>query len=49
VQAAGGIISALGAYLFIYNLWRTLDGPRVLQRAQQAQRRPGALPTVQPD
>ena len=26
VQAAGGIISALGAYLFIYNLWRTIDG-----------------------
>ena len=49
VQAAGGIISALGAYLFIYNLWRTLDGPKVLQRVQQAQRRPGALPTVQPD
>ena len=26
--AAGGVISAVGAYLFIYNLWRTVDGTR---------------------
>ena len=26
--AAGGIVSAVGAYLFIYNLWRTIDGNR---------------------
>lgn len=25
--AAGGLASAAGAYLFIYNLWRTIDGP----------------------
>lgn len=37
VQGVGGAISAVGAYLFIYNMWRTLDGPRVLQRARQAQ------------
>jgi cbb3-type cytochrome oxidase subunit 1 len=24
---AGGILAALGAYIFIYNLWRTIDGP----------------------
>ena len=24
--AAGGVLSALGAYLFVYNMWRTLDG-----------------------
>ena len=23
---AGGVLSALGAYLFIYNIWRTIDG-----------------------
>jgi cbb3-type cytochrome oxidase subunit 1 len=26
VLAAGGILAAIGAYLFIYNLWRTIDG-----------------------
>ncbi len=26
--ASGGVISALGAYLFIYNLWRTVDGSK---------------------
>ncbi len=34
--AAGGSLSALGAYLFIYNLWRTIDGrplPRAVPRA----------------
>ena len=46
VQGAGGIFSAIGAYLFIYNLWRTIDGPRVLQRVQ---RRPSGLPLIQPD
>jgi cbb3-type cytochrome oxidase subunit 1 len=24
--AAGGVLSAFGAYCFVYNLWRTLDG-----------------------
>ncbi len=46
VQGAGGAISALGAYLFIYNMWRTLDGPKVLQRVRQA---PGPLPVVDKD
>jgi cbb3-type cytochrome oxidase subunit 1 len=27
VLAVGGVLSALGAYLFVYVLWRTLDGP----------------------
>ncbi len=46
VQGAGGAISALGAYLFIYNMWRTLDGSKVLQRVRQA---PGPLPVVDKD
>jgi cbb3-type cytochrome oxidase subunit 1 len=25
--ALGGILSATGAYAFIYNIWRTIDGP----------------------
>ncbi len=46
VQGAGGMLSAVGAYLFIYNIWRTLDGPAVLRRVHQA---PSPLPVVQPD
>ena len=33
---AGGVLAATGAFLFIYNIWRTLEPPRA---------RPGALPT----
>ena len=25
--ATGGTLSAIGAYLFIFNMWRTIDGP----------------------
>ena len=28
VVAAGGILSAGASYAFVYNLWRTIDGPR---------------------
>ena len=38
ILRAGAALSAAGAFLFIYNLWRTLDEPV---------RRPGALPTRQ--
>lgn len=31
--AAGGLASALGAYAFAYNLWRTIDGPARLREA----------------
>jgi cbb3-type cytochrome oxidase subunit 1 len=34
--AAGGVLAAAGAFLFIHNIWRTLEPPRA---------RPGALPT----
>lgn len=30
--AGGGGLAALGAYCFIYNLWRTIDGPAGLRR-----------------
>ncbi len=46
VQGAGGILSAIGAYLFIYNMWRTLDGPKILTRVH---RMPSTLPVIHPD
>jgi cbb3-type cytochrome oxidase subunit 1 len=36
VLAGGGTLSALGAFAFIFNLWRTIDGPAALRRAEQA-------------
>jgi cbb3-type cytochrome oxidase subunit 1 len=37
--AAGGLLSAAGAYTFAYVVWRTIDGPR---RAPAAAKTPGA-------
>lgn len=37
ILAAGGTLSALGAYLFILNIWRTINGPAP---------RPNPLPVV---
>ncbi|MBW8769379.1 MAG: hypothetical protein JF589_06480 [Gemmatimonadetes bacterium] len=48
--AAGGSLSAAGAYLFVYLIWRTIDGPAHLRagahRARTAMdnRRPGRQP-----
>jgi len=48
--SAGGTLSAAGAYLFVYLIWRTIDGPTHLragaQRARTAMdnRRPGRQP-----
>lgn len=36
VLASGGVLSALGAFAFIYNVWRTIDGPAALQRIEQS-------------
>ena len=53
--AAGGVLSALGAYCFIYNLWRTIDGRQARRRGgapvapeppAQPPRRPGTLPVL---
>jgi cbb3-type cytochrome oxidase subunit 1 len=45
VLAAGGALSASGAYTFVYVLWRTIDGPVALRagmrRAQQAAQQSG--------
>jgi cbb3-type cytochrome oxidase subunit 1 len=32
---AGGTLSALGAYLFVYVIWRTIDGPSRLHAASE--------------
>jgi cbb3-type cytochrome oxidase subunit 1 len=32
---AGGILSALGAYTFVYLIWRTLDGPAAMRAAAE--------------
>ena len=32
---AGGILSALGAYTFVYVIWRTLDGPASMRAAAE--------------
>src|SRR5215208_2042311 len=34
VLATGGTLAASGAYAFVYNLWRTIDGPAELRRAR---------------
>jgi cbb3-type cytochrome oxidase subunit 1 len=49
--AAGGVLSALGAYAFAYGMWRTVDGPAALRRAAaRAQASPGRpLPVARPD
>ena len=42
---SGGSLAALGAYTFVYVIWRTLNGPAALQepakRASAAYRKPG--------
>ena len=37
-RAVGGTLSAAGAYLFIYNIWRTLDLGRALLTKLEAER-----------
>jgi len=47
VLATGGTLSAFGAFAFIFNVWRTIDGPAALQRIAQApaSRKPPLAPT----
>ena len=35
VLAIGGLLSALGAYVFVYVVWRTIDGPTRLRAASE--------------
>ena len=38
VLASGGTLSALGAYTFVYVIWRTIDGPNALRKANRRAR-----------
>ena len=35
VLVAGGVLSALSAYVFVYNIWRTLEGRAPLRRIHE--------------
>lgn len=47
VLSTGGVLSALGAFAFIFNIWRTIDGPAALRRIAKtrASRRPPLVAT----
>jgi len=36
ILGVGGVLSASAAYAFVYNLWRTIDGPARVRRADAA-------------
>jgi cbb3-type cytochrome oxidase subunit 1 len=38
ILAVGGCLSACAAYAFVYNVWRTIDGPRKVRRSGLALR-----------
>lgn len=44
ILALGGGLSALGAYVFVYLIWRTVDGPLVRRAANNHGRPAIALP-----
>jgi cbb3-type cytochrome oxidase subunit 1 len=39
VLASGGTLSTLSAYLFVYVIWRTVDGPAGLRKAAERARK----------
>lgn len=41
---AGGTLSALGAYAFAYNMWRTIDGPAVRRAVTSSSTARATLP-----
>jgi len=47
VLATGGVLNALGAFAFIFNIWRTIDGPASLRRIAETPptRRPPLVPS----
>ena len=44
VVAAGGLISAAAAYIFVYNIWRTIDGPAPAGATARAGATPASVP-----
>ncbi len=47
ILATGGLITAAGAYTFVYVIWRTLDGAAVTRRATEAKARRSTLTVSQ--
>ena len=45
VLSVGGTLSALGAYTFVYVIWRTVDGPAAMRKAE-ARARYAAVKTL---
>ncbi|HEV7594137.1 MAG TPA: cbb3-type cytochrome c oxidase subunit I [Gemmatimonadaceae bacterium] len=45
VTAAGGILWAIGAYGFVYNMWRTFDAAERRRRLNEQRPDSGKLPT----
>ena len=48
VVAVGGILSAAASYAFVYNLWRTIDGPRARQASAPEAATPAVVPLRRP-
>jgi cbb3-type cytochrome oxidase subunit 1 len=46
IVAAGGIVSAAAAYVFVYNIWRTIDGVPPRQRATTTPPDTATLPVL---
>jgi cbb3-type cytochrome oxidase subunit 1 len=46
VTATGGVLFALGAFGFVYNLWRTFNAADARQRARGAAELKRSLPTL---
>ena len=38
ILSTGGILAAIGAYTFVYNIWRTIDGPLELRLQEKRAR-----------
>ena len=47
VVGVGGILSAAAAYLFVYNIWRTIDGRASRRSATSAETAPAAVTALQ--
>ena len=47
VTATGGILWAIGAYGFVYNMWRTFDAAERRRRLNQARPDARKLPTTE--
>lgn len=49
VTATGGVLWALGAYGFVYNMWRTFDAAELRRRLNASQPPARKLPTTEQD